>query len=310
MMKRFVTVALLAAALGFVGPAGPIAGAASPRDSDIQVIMEGKRLAFPDARPFMDDNDRTLVPVRFVSEALGAQVAWHADVERVDIAMEDKYISLTVGEKKALLNGEEITFDTAAAIRNGRTFVPLRFVSEMLGTAVEWDGASRYIWLGEKIILTPEEKGIETKPFSEVISYFEGYDAFLKDSWGQLYTEYYDLMIDDLPIQIGEVTYISLEKIVLDGYVGVTSRVKGDGESVPNIFYVTDTFRPRYRYDIPSLMEKHADGTVSGTFRVVESIDWDIFGDKDYLSFSLSEADYIGMRDLNPMMVLFRNPFK
>lgn len=306
-MKKAFRISLLGVILGASLLSG--VAAANPPSTDIQVIKAGKRLAFPDAKPFMDENNRTLVPVRFVSEALGAQVAWHDEVDRVDIAMEGKYISLTIGEKKALLNGEEIAFDTAAAIRGGRTFVPLRFVSEALGETVEWDGASQYIWLGEKIILTPEEKGIKTKPFSEVLHYFEKYEGYLKDSWGQPYTEYYDLKIDDLPIQIGKFTYISLHKFKLDGYTGVKARVMGDGKDVPPIFYVTDNFRPRYRFHIPSLAEIQSDGSVLGSFRVVESRDWDLHGDKDYLSFSLDEVDYIGMSDLNPMMVLIKNPF-
>jgi len=52
---------------------------------------------------------------------------------------------MTVGKKQATVNGKAITLDVAPAITAGRTFVPLRVISETLGAAVEWNAAQRSI---------------------------------------------------------------------------------------------------------------------------------------------------------------------
>lgn len=92
-----------------------------------------------DAAPFIDaEAGRTLVPVRFVSEALGANVVWDPETRQVTITDEDKEIVLTIGSTEVQVNGVKQTIDCAPMLLPGRTFVPLRFVSETLKAEVDY----------------------------------------------------------------------------------------------------------------------------------------------------------------------------
>jgi hypothetical protein len=82
---------------------------------------------------------RTLVPLRFVGEALGAAVSWQGETQQVAYLTDRLQIILTIGQNTALLNGQAVTMDASPRILNGRTLVPVRFVSQWLGAAVNWD---------------------------------------------------------------------------------------------------------------------------------------------------------------------------
>ncbi|MCD1259736.1 copper amine oxidase N-terminal domain-containing protein [Paenibacillus athensensis] len=105
----------------------------------VPVIVNGHKVKFPDTEPYVDSNGRTMVPVRFVSEKLGGKVDWNATTKTVTIATQGKNISLTIGSKTPTVNGNSVELDTAAAMVDGRTMVPLRFVSEALESKVTWD---------------------------------------------------------------------------------------------------------------------------------------------------------------------------
>lgn len=105
---------------------------------EISVYVNNVKVSFPDQKPFIDKNNRTLVPVRFVSEALGAIVDWEGTTQTVTIKHRANTIKLKIGESKATVNDKTKTFDTKAILQNGRTMVPLRFISETLGAQVVW----------------------------------------------------------------------------------------------------------------------------------------------------------------------------
>ncbi|NPV89205.1 MAG: hypothetical protein HPY50_00320 [Firmicutes bacterium] len=100
-----------------------------------------------DATPYIDaDAGRTMVPVRFISEVLGAEVEWRAVTRQVVIKDGNIEIVLTIDSTLVRVNGTEQGMDCAPAILPpGRTFVPLRFVSEVLGAAVDYDSDDRRI---------------------------------------------------------------------------------------------------------------------------------------------------------------------
>ena len=102
-----------------------------------------------DALPYLDEQaGRTLVPVRFVSEALGAGVEWNANDRTVTVTDTGRTVILTLGSQKVRIGGLEQSIDCAPRILPpGRTFVPLRFVSETLGAKVDYKsstGADHY----------------------------------------------------------------------------------------------------------------------------------------------------------------------
>ncbi|AUG57105.1 copper amine oxidase N-terminal domain-containing protein [Acetivibrio saccincola] len=113
----------------------------------LRVVVNGNRVNFPDAEPFIDDNGRTQVPVRFVSEALGAEVSWEGSTKTVTISQGDKEIKIVIGKKDYTINGEKNLMDTEALLKEDRTFVPVRFVSEGLGAKVDWDPAVRTVYI-------------------------------------------------------------------------------------------------------------------------------------------------------------------
>lgn len=118
---------------------------AAAADTSITVKVDGNIVQFPDAKPYIDENNRTLVPVRFVAEALKASVSWDAPARQVTVVNGDNTIKLTIDEKRAFLDGKEVALDTRAVIKENRTFVPLRFISELLQASVDWDGKARIV---------------------------------------------------------------------------------------------------------------------------------------------------------------------
>lgn len=141
-------------------------------EDSVKVRVNDKLIEF-DVEPYIDENNRTMVPVRFISEKLGATVEWLNETKEVVITGDDKVITLKIGEVKVKVNDETITLDTAASIRDGRTFVPVRFISEAIGATVQWDGATRTVIItsGRAIV---EEEDITDKEFEEFINSEEG----------------------------------------------------------------------------------------------------------------------------------------
>ncbi len=90
-------------------------------------------------------NDRTMVPVRVISETLGAKVDWNDDTRTVTIVKDGTTITLTIDSATAYINSVEKTLDSAAIIENGRTYVPVRFISEAFGAKVEWDAETQTV---------------------------------------------------------------------------------------------------------------------------------------------------------------------
>lgn len=115
--------------------------AANDQGQRILVYVDGQRVAFPDQQPYLDKKNRTLVPVRFVSETLGADVGWNGKSREVSVKHEvkEKDIKLWVNKENYTLNGQNKTMDTSAVLtQKARVMVPLRFVSEGLGAVVRW----------------------------------------------------------------------------------------------------------------------------------------------------------------------------
>jgi hypothetical protein len=135
-MKRLISLIIISTLLA-LSAALPVSGA--PLAGTIRVLVNNQLIKFPDAQPFIDANGRTQVPARFVSEALGGTVAWDAPSRTVNIIRGSDSISLKVGERAITVNGQSRQLDTAALIKQERTFVPLRFVSEALGAQVTWE---------------------------------------------------------------------------------------------------------------------------------------------------------------------------
>ncbi len=84
-------------------------------------------------------NERTMLPARFVAEALGAKVEWDGEAKTVTITKDKTVIVITIDSDKATVNGKEVKLDSPAFIENSRTYTPIRFIAEALGATVEWN---------------------------------------------------------------------------------------------------------------------------------------------------------------------------
>ncbi|MCD8048900.1 MAG: aldo/keto reductase [Clostridia bacterium] len=104
--------------------------------------------------PIIQDN-RTLLPVRAVVEAMGGEVEWNNETQTARLSKEGTVILLTIGSETAYVNGEEYSLDTAPIIQNERTMLPIRFIAESFGYSVAWDNET------QTITLTPSEENTE-----------------------------------------------------------------------------------------------------------------------------------------------------
>ena len=119
---------------------------------EVKVTLDGNEIYFPDAKSFIDQRDRVLVPIRFVSEALGALVDWENESRTAVIKQGNDEIHYTVYQPMAYLNGEMMVMDTYGILKDERTMVPIRFISELLGCMVVWDEKTSTV-----VITSPKE---------------------------------------------------------------------------------------------------------------------------------------------------------
>lgn len=106
-------------------------------EGSISVLIDGVSISF-DVPPVMENN-RVLVPLRAILEALGSDVQWDRTTQTVTATKGETTVRLSIGVKTAYKNGTPFILDVPAKIVGGRTMVPLRFVSETLGAKVDWD---------------------------------------------------------------------------------------------------------------------------------------------------------------------------
>ena len=105
----------------------------------INIYINETLVDFYDVDPFIDENNRTLVPVRLLSEDFGGRVQWLPETREVVILKEDTRITLEIGSKFAKVNNKIYEMDTQAIILDGRTLVPLRFVSEAFDFEINYE---------------------------------------------------------------------------------------------------------------------------------------------------------------------------
>ena len=99
------------------------------------------------------ENDITMVPLRFITEELGAEVQWNHDTKEITISKDDNVITLQIGNINAVsvANGETKASELLAppVIVNDITLVPLRFVSENMGASVEYIAPTRQVLISD-----------------------------------------------------------------------------------------------------------------------------------------------------------------
>lgn len=118
---------------------------AAHQPANISVYYNDTKWTFEQEPVIIDDT--TMVPMREIFKALGATIDWNADTQTVIARKGNTEIKITIGSKTAYVNGTSVNVTPPAAIIEGKTMVPLRFVSEALGVTVKWDNATRTVTL-------------------------------------------------------------------------------------------------------------------------------------------------------------------
>ena len=117
-------------------------------EQGIKIMVNGKQVD-SDVAPFMQDN-RVMVPIRFVGEALSANVNWDNERGEATVAFGNAFISIFPRKQEVFVNGETIELDVHAVLLEGRVFVPLRFIAENLGSEVDWNQESQTVIINSR----------------------------------------------------------------------------------------------------------------------------------------------------------------
>lgn len=161
-------------------------------DGEITVYVDAQQVAF-DTPPFVE-NDRVMVPIRAISESLGATVTWVSKSNMILIETAGSVLVLSIGSDIMYKDTEPILLSAAPMIKNDRTYVPLRAVSEAFYCTVNWDEAAAQVTIdvadnftdGDVSIQNMHAAGEVEKENGEVFSYDVTYLQFLEDdplSW-------------------------------------------------------------------------------------------------------------------------------
>lgn len=142
--KITVWICLLALFISSFRWAGHSEAAAS---GPIALVLDGKPLV-TDAAPYVVPKvNVTMVPIRVISENLGATVDWSQSAKTVTIAQSGVVVKMTKGQTTAQVNGASVKLDASVDVKNGRIMVPLRFVGESLRVQVDWSQTARTVTL-------------------------------------------------------------------------------------------------------------------------------------------------------------------
>ena len=125
--------------------------------NDIRVTVNGEVIVFTGQAPVNVDG-RTLVPVRGVFEALGFDVDFDGDTQRVTLSSDDYTVNLYVGNANFTANDTSHTLDVPAQIIGGSTMLPIRAVLESVGYYLDWDGSTSTVIVSSTPIAAQEQQ--------------------------------------------------------------------------------------------------------------------------------------------------------
>ncbi|GIO31449.1 hypothetical protein J2TS6_25900 [Paenibacillus albilobatus] len=286
------------------------ATAAASSTGNIEVLLNAKKIQFPDAKPYQDAQGSVMVPIRFVSEALGAEVDWEKVNGQMTVSVQNEQhtVQMTVGQMVAKVDGQDKTYGTKIELKQNRTFVPLRLVSEGLGQPVEWDKIGRWVWIGKREAPTLEELGLKPVDIGPYKKWFEKMPYLLKSPREDItYDKVLIFKITDLPTSLLRDIY-SVEpytdtktKVT---YLKVRSKTTS---SAGNLFYLTKKKDIRYRYPVDERTINNGDGTKYCFYPIFSRSDKTLDGIVDQKPLQLEDIEYIGFyggkQDYIPLMI-------
>ncbi len=210
---------------------------------EIKVFINGRRTEF-DAPPYIV-NGSTMVPMRTVLEALGAEVTWDETTASAKAVCNTVVTKFTIGSTVFSRNGASRFLPEAAALVGGRTYIPLRAISESFGFTVEWDGDGQAVYIFSEYAsgIAPDIYYIKDESSGKYLAYDdekgEVYAARAADfnaAWivqpSGDYFEIYPLTAPDKPLEVSasELTDgAPLRVWARSGYDGCLWRIMRDG---------------------------------------------------------------------------------
>ena len=214
----------------------------------VKVLLDGATLHF-DAEPQII-NDRVMVPMRTIFEALGARVNWDENNQSITSDCDNTSVYLKIDDTTMLVNGNAINMDTAPLIVDDKTLVPVRAVSEVFGNNVSWDPKDHVV-----VITSPAESNPilddviinndfrysnfdgeynELRIFDNGMEYFGMEFKFITKRSGEEYADILNGMANDLP-----------DVRVFCGVVPTASE-----------FYASDTYKSNYKAGIAHIYNR------------------------------------------------------
>ena len=137
---------------------------------EVKVRVNGYLVEFPDQGPDSDENGRTLVPVRFASEAMGATVDWNNDTRTASVTKDGIRVDIPVGsDTLTVTKGDEVStvkMDTKTVSIGGRTMLPIRFVAESLGAYVDWSQKYRTVQIYQGELSSEQIEELQALPIT------------------------------------------------------------------------------------------------------------------------------------------------
>ncbi len=133
----------------------------SGSESTLYIKVGDTFLGF-DTEPILEA-DRTLIPLRYMFEFMGAEVSWNQETETATVSQNGISIDVTIDSTTAYVNGEAFELDVPARLINDRTMIPLRFLSENLGYRVKWEESTDIITITKQTETSNNNSAISAK---------------------------------------------------------------------------------------------------------------------------------------------------
>lgn len=208
---------------------------AAPSTPSVYINNQNVPFSTVSGYPFTDNNGRMQVPLRATMEAFGCETAWSEAEKTVTLKKDNTTVQVPIGKNYLVINGKQKTTDTAALVKDGRTYLPIRSVLEAFGAKVNWDAKKNIL------DITQENDGELTVHFIDV---GQG-DAILIDN------KDFEVLIDGGNNKDGKaiVTYI---KEFIDGNLDLVIATHPDADHIGGLDDVIKA------YDVSKIIDSGA----------------------------------------------------
>ncbi|MBC9783836.1 peptidylprolyl isomerase [Heliobacterium chlorum] len=175
--------------------------------SYITVLLDGRPIDFPDAQPYINEDNLIMVPVRFISNQFGAKVVWDNQNQEVQIDHQDKTIRIPVGQQFVYINDVRVNMPTKAVNTEGRVMVPSGVIGQFFDFIPTWNpDTSIAKFFSKERNGTKMKNNKYSKPPEMTIDSNKKYVATVNTTKGQIKIE---LLADKAPITVNNFVFLA-----------------------------------------------------------------------------------------------------